>query len=282
MSGGKDYFGKLNKPTMFQIRYLEELGQLTPKQRKRGKVAIIADACGVNHAAVSRFLKNCKEVGYVDDKGKLTDEGTKWVEHYTKIREGLTEYLRDVGLPEKEIPEGVRQMEENMDTHTIKMILDKYRFSRRRVFYDEPTRVNPLIKVVEKGHHPVSFRLLKYNRNKSIVQGLSMADKGFEKPGILRVNNRGLFLVLTLKEIHGRSGMTGEVMKGHVTGVKYEFKGQIVKAKIRNGSVRIPVEACMYKIHNGGGITASLPVAFSASVGNMHMPESTALLVFWF
>jgi len=56
MSGGKDYFGKLNKPTMFQIRYLEELGQLTPKQRKRGKVAIIADACSsaVFHNYISR------------------------------------------------------------------------------------------------------------------------------------------------------------------------------------------------------------------------------------
>ena len=71
-------------------------------------------------------------------------------------------------------------------------------------------------------------------------------------------------------------------MKGHVTGVKYEFEEQIVKAEVRDGKVRIPVEACMYKMQRGGGITAGLPVTFSVSVGNMHMPESTALLIFWF
>lgn len=282
MTCKKDYFGRLNKPTMLQIQYLEELSRLPAKQRKRGGVSVIAEICGVNHAAVSRFLKSCAEAGYIDEKNKVTETGIEWIKHYTTIRKELEEYFKDIGVPEQEISVSVQEMEENMDTHTIRMILNRFKESKRKIFYEEPKRINPLAKVVEKGNYPISFRLLKYNRNKGVIQGLSMADNGFEKPGILRVNNRGLFLVLSLKEINARSRMTGDIMKGHVTGVKYEFEEQIVKAEVRDGKVRIPVEACMYKMQRGGGITAGLPVTFSVSVGNMHMPESTALLIFWF
>ena len=54
----------------------------------------------------------------------------------------------------------------------------------RHFFYEEPKRINPLAKVVEKRNYPISFRLLKYNRNKGVIQGLSMADNGFEKPNV--------------------------------------------------------------------------------------------------
>lgn len=282
MADKKDYFGKLNRPTMLQIKYLEELSKLTPKQRKRGGISAVAELCGVNHAAVSRFIKNCVEIGYVDEKNRLTDDGKEWLNHYCKIRDDLEEYFREIGIPEQEIPNSISEMEENMDSHTIMMMLKQFRESKRKIFYEEPRRINTLVKVIEKGNYDISFRLLKYNRNKSVVQGLSMSDKAFEKPGILKVNNRGLFVELKFRNLYARSGTTGELMVGHMTRLKYELDGQLVKAPVRNGKVRIPVEACTYKIHSGGGITATLPVTFSVSVGNMHMPESTALLVFWF
>mgnify|MGYP001673253864 FL=1 len=261
---------------------MEELSKLPADLRKRGGISAVAEICGVNHSVVSRFFKSCIEAGYINEKNKITDEGMEWLNYYCKIRDELEIYFRDIGVPEAEIADSIADMEENMEPYTIRLMLQCFKKSKRKNFYEESKKLNPLASVIEKGQYAVSFRLLKYNRNKGVIQGLSMSDKAFEKPALLKVNNRGVFLVLTFKEIYAQSGTTGNLMKGHMTGLKYEFEGKIVKAPVRESKVRIPVEACMYKIYSGGGIRAALPVTFSVNVGNMHMPESTALLVFWF
>lgn len=282
MADKRDFFGRLNRPTMLQVKYMEELSKLTADLRKRGGISAVAEICGVNHSVVSRFFKSCIEAGYINEKNKITDEGMEWLNYYCKIRDELEIYFRDIGVPEAEIADSIADMEENMEPYTIRLMLQCFKKSKRKNFYEESKKLNPLASVIEKGQYAVSFRLLKYNRNKGVIQGLSMSDKAFEKPALLKVNNRGVFLVLTFKEIYAQSGTTGNLMKGHMTGLKYEFEGKIVKAPVRERKVRIPVEACMYKIYSGGGIRAALPVTFSVNVGNMHMPESTALLVFWF
>lgn len=282
MAEKKDFFGRLNRPTMLQIKYLEELSKLSESQRKRGGISAVAEICGVNHSVVSRFFKNCMEAGYIDKKNRITEEGRQWLNYYCKIRAELEDYFRDIGVPQASIAESVSDMEENMEPYTIGLILQHFKKNKRKSFYEESKRINPLVNVIDKGRYEVSFRLLKYDRNRRVVQGISMSDRAFEKPGILKVNNRGIFLILTLKDIFAQSGTTGTLMKGRMTGLKYEFEGRVVKAPVREGKVRIPMDACMYKIYSGGGIRSALPVTFSVSVGNVHMPESTALLVFWF
>ena len=52
-------------------------------------------------------------------------------------------------------------------------------------------------------------------------------------------------------------------------------------AKVKNGKVKIPLEACQFYQNTRGRIYGSVPVTLACSVGQMHMPESTALLRFW-
>ena len=71
------------------------------------------------------------------------------------------------------------------------------------------------------------------------------------------------------------------MMQGHLASLKYEQGGMMRVAKIKNGKVKIPLEACQFYQNTRGRIYGSVPVPLACSVGQMHMPESTALLRFW-
>ena len=67
----------------------------------------------------------------------------------------------------------------------------------------------------------------------------------------------------------------------HLASLKYEQGGMLKVAKIKNEKVKIPLEACQFYQNTRGRIYGRVPVTLSCSVGQVHMPESTALLRFW-
>ena len=282
----RDYFNRMNKPTVLQIHYLEELGGLDSKQRKRGAVSIVAERCGVNHAAVSRFFKRCHEAGYIDDRNRLTEDGEEWLTYYTGMIERVRRYLKDTKIPEDAMERSVCAMVEDMDDFVLNEILDNNSRMQKRIMrttYQEiPRSKSPLNGLIDRGTYQVGFRVLKLARGSSqVVNGLSMADAGFEKPAILKVNNRGIFVELTVKELVAKSRINGFMMHGHLTSLKYERDGELFSAQIRRGKVLIPLDACEHEIRENGAVTGMIAVTLACSVGRIHMPESAAMLVFW-
>jgi len=53
------------------------------------------------------------------------------------------------------------------------------------------------------------------------------------------------------------------------------------KAVMRDGKIRIPLEVCHLRKRQGGELRGELHVMVTCSVGRVHMPESTATLMFW-
>ena len=70
-------------------------------------------------------------------------------------------------------------------------------------------------------------------------------------------------------------------MEGHLQSLKYEQGGVLHLARITGGRLRLPLEACTLRRRSGGGIRGELAVTVTCNVGRVHMPESTAMLVFW-
>ena len=69
-------------------------------------------------------------------------------------------------------------------------------------------------------------------------------------------------------------------MTGHLTGLKY-LQGDVYKiAEIKNGKVRIPISAFCFRKFNHGMLQGNLMITVYCSVGEAHMPESTARLIF--
>ena len=274
----EEYTKKKKHPTMLQLKYLIELEKA---EKKRGSIAMIAQACGVNHAAVSRYLKTCCENGKLTAEYEFTEAGKEELQGYKTLLRELPAYLRSVGVPEKEIPDNVRDMIENMDYHTlISMLYTNREMSRKySVVKEEVLSRNFLKEVLAYGNWPVHFMLFRQGQQSE--KGISMANRGFETPGLLRHNRRGSWLELSIREMSANSRITGRSMSGHLESLKYEQNGLFHQAKIRDNSVRIPLEACRFHKRLGGEIKGMITVTITCSVGRMHMPESTALLIFW-
>ena len=62
-----------------------------------------------------------------------------------------------------------------------------------------------------------------------------------------------------------------------MSSLKYENDGMLRKAEVKDGKVRIPLEACAFYQNVRSKIRGSIPVTLACSVGQVHMPESTAL-----
>ncbi|MFR4896271.1 MAG: hypothetical protein ACLUB0_08880 [Blautia hansenii] len=71
-------------------------------------------------------------------------------------------------------------------------------------------------------------------------------------------------------------------MRGHLESLKYRDRGILCQADIRAGRLKIPLRVFAFRKKQDGTLKGILPVTVSASVGRTHMPESTALLIFWF
>lgn len=266
------------RPSLLQIRYLIELERLG---KKRGSVALIAEICGVSHGPVSRFFKSCCENGYLTEKYEFTEKGRQVLERYKKILKETEEYLKRIGVCEEDIPENIKNLIENVDSNVLGNIARSDR-QMRKILNPERTgdmMPNFLGDVLEKGNWEVCFAILQMNRGAEME--LSMAHRGFERLAVIRHNNRGSWLELTICDMQANSRISGAAMVGHLSSLKYENKGKLCQADIKGGKVRIPLEACAFGRNSKGNIRGMIPITVTCSVGRAHMPESTAFLIFW-
>lgn len=265
-------------PSMLQIRYLTELAKTG---KKRGSVALIADTCGVSHGPVSRFFKECIGAGYLTDDYEFTEKGTRALKTYQRILREVRLYLERIGIPESEISEKIKQLVENVD-YSLLMTMTRnsgqVKESRNQKGSDEGTPYY-LENVLDKGRFEVGIAI--YQLNTTEGTRLSMANNGFEHLAYIRNNNRGSWVELVTKEMHAHSRINGADMRGRLSSLKYEDQGQLYEAAIREGKVRIPLSACRFMKTRLGNVKGMVPITVTCSVGKAHMPESTALLMFW-
>lgn len=271
-------FRRKNRPTILQIRYLTELEKMG---RRRGSVAMIAEICGVNHASVSRYLKACCENGLLTSDYEFTEMGRAWLNGYQKLLGELEVYLQNIGIAPKEIPGNLKDMIENVDYYTLHSMLRNNQKMRSIVSMEkkEGTTRNFLDEILSYGTWKVYFMIYQIGQREEL--GISMANRGFKKPAVLRHNKRVSLLELSMCEVTARSRINGETMTGHLETLKYESGGVLHLAQMKEGKLRIPLEACRFHRRRGGEVQGMIPITVTCDVGRTHMPESTAMLVFW-
>lgn len=266
-------------PTMRQIQYLTTLEEIG---NRRGIIAEIARRCNVNNASVSRFLKSCSEDGLLDEDYCLTDKGTSWLEGYKNIIDRLNHYFENTGLNAEECYNAVRELVENVDISIISGMLKNREnpgkgngtgvagegltgeFLRKVL----PARINT----------DISFMIYRINPDRPVP---SMADRGFLKPATLKHNSRGSNIILTMRELTAESRITGSLMRGQLDTLKYVHDGRLVKADMYGDRIKIPLSACHIEKSTGGELRGMIEIMITCSVGRIHMPESSAVLVFW-
>ncbi|MDE7320118.1 MAG: hypothetical protein K2N46_10355 [Lachnospiraceae bacterium] len=275
----RDYFDRMKRPTLEQVRYLDEIGRA---KKKRGAAAQIAKNHDISHASISRFFRDCMDAGYLDADYQVTADGKEWLAYYKGLELALTKYLQENGVPKEDIPRNVQVMAEQMDSDVLSALLDG-RGKHGVRLYDRKSRttMEELKMHLKPGEHLVDFLLLRYEKDQRWRQARSMADRGFERPAVLNCADGEVYLELTPREMSAPSRISGGLMSGHLAGLSYAADGMLKKAEASEGRVRIPLEAFHIRQRAEGRLECQTLVTVTCSVGTVHMPESTALLSFW-
>ena len=201
----------------------------------------------------------------------------KWLGEYRQLIRRLRVYFQEMGMDEAETEGNVRVMIEHMEPKTILCMIQKQTEQGSLREQEAKQMVGGMI---HYGTYPVDFALYRQDGKKQGER--SMADRGFQKPALLRHNRRGSYLQLEICETQGKSRVSGITMRGHLESLKYRDRGILCQADIRAGRLKIPLRVFAFRKKQDGTLKGILPVTVSASVGRTHMPESTALLIFWF
>ena len=200
---------------------------------------------------------------------------------YQRILKEVGAYLERIGIAASEIPEKTRQLIENVD-YSLLMTMTRnsgqVKESRNQTNAEKGS-LYYLDHVLEKGRFEVGIAI--YQLNTEGTTKLSMANNGFEHLACIRNNTRGSWLELTTREMHAHSRIDGADMRGRLSSPKYVDQGQLYEAAIREGKVRIPLCPLPLMKTHLGNVKGMVSITVTCSVGKAHMPESTALLMFW-
>lgn len=262
----------LRSLTIQQIHFLTDLEKL---DKKRGAVRMIAGNYGVNHSIVSRFFSSCVEEGYLTEQFLFTEKGTRMLQWNRKVVNDVKNYLIRNGLTDG-IDDVLKGMVEHIDYVKLEeLVKNSAGADNGKSLIKQQEELTDITKVLEYGSHEVVITILSHDGSR-----LSMADRGFEPIALIRHNKRGSYLELSIREMEAISRASGMDMFGHLSSLKYMHQGIYRYAEIKDNRVRIPLKACTYQYFDHGMIRGNVMITVTCSVGEEHMPESTARLIF--
>ena len=210
-----------------------------------------------------------------------------------KLLRDVKLYLKAMNIPEKEIPEKMRQLIENVDYDLLRNMIrngrqtaehiekqDKSQEDARDSQHIRESNAYFIEKILEKGKFQVGIAVHQMSRNSETR--ISMAHQGFEHLALIRNNTRRSWLELSHPgRVNRQSRIDGTRMWGHISSLKYEKQGQLYEAVIKDGHLRIPLSACHFFRGRMGNVKGTVHITVACNIGNAHMPESTAVLTFW-
>ena len=124
------------------------------------------------------------------------------------------------------------------------------------------------------------FPFIIYREQIKNHNNLSMANKGFENPCELIVKDHEGLVYLAVKTVSAESMSSGKKMEGRVNKMQYLYDGEFRDGGIDGRYVYFPVTALNFIAMGKGRDTllhGSVCLKMQCSVGDMHMPESSAI-----
>lgn len=272
---------KLNN---FQFQCLRNL-KMQRNEKGYLNEAEIARKFGVNKSTVHRCIRSCVERELLTEtEYNLTKKGEKILEYYLEIYEEILDYLKRIGVEAKEREEAAENMIDSVDIKTIQTICIRERLHLQYENIDANKQetqkllgVDELRKYLSPGTYEVDFSIYRQDKDSP---GLSMADRGFEKPAKLYFQDDAKYLELKIREMEAYSMIEKQhLMKGYVSAIKILSKNDVLKLlDIQENTVKIPLEEIWFELPGHGELIGEAQLIMSCSVGEMHMPESVARL----
>lgn len=268
--------------TPFQIQLLLYYLEAEPKKRT---VTDSARILGTTKWAVTRALDALEKQDVVERqenrKTVLTASGKKLAEKCRGQMKILEQYMQYQDIPPVQIKENaLRALSAGFSDEFMARLAEqegrmrlKEIFAGRRDFHG-----GDICNYLKDGSY--YFPFIIYREQIKNHNNLSMANRGFENPCELIVKDHEGLVYLAVKTVSAESMSSGKKMEGRVNKMQYLYDGEFRDGGIDGRYVYFPVTALNFIAMGKGRDTllhGSVCLKMQCSVGDMHMPESTAI-----
>lgn len=266
--------------TVTQMKYLIELA---PKKDGRPvSLAEIARRFDVNRSTISRALAGLVDEGILDEQLAFTTYGKSFMMRFSHIYENLVYWLTRNGINEDAAGEDALNIMMNCSDETISLMEQGGDFCKACDYFGENGHKlivdgNSLSRYIPKGDYRVAFAFCK--GRKRDPQQISMANEAFHHPAVMTVRDNESYMRIKCRKVEQKSMKDMELMSGEMKSMRYEYRNRIKSAEVKNGYVTLPLEAMQFSLlQDEDMIRGEMKLFLSSSVGEIHMPECTALL----
>ena len=268
--------------TPFQIQLLLYYLEAEPKKRT---VTDSARILGTTKWAVTRALDALEKQDVVERqenrKTVLTVSGKKLAEKCRHQRKILEQYMQYQDIPPAQLKENaLRALSAGFSDEFMERLAEqegrmrlKEIFAGHRDFHG-----GDICNYLKDGSY--YFPFIIYREQIKNHNNLSMANRGFENPCELIVKDHEGLVYLAVKTVSAESMSSGKKMEGRVNKMQYLYDGEFRDGGIDGRYVYFPVTALNFIAMGKGRDTllhGSVCLKMQCSVGDMHMPESTAI-----
>ena len=268
--------------TPFQIQLLLYYLEAEPKKRT---VTDSAKILGTTKWAVTRALDALEKQDVVERqenrKTVLTASGKKLAEKCRGQMKILEQYMQYQDIPPVQIKENaLRALSAGFsDEFMARLAEQEGRMRLKEIFAGHRNfHGGDICNYLKDGSY--YFPFIIYREQIKNHNNLSMANRGFENPCELIVKDHEGLVYLAVKTVSAESMSSGKKMEGRVNKMQYLYDGEFRDGGIDGRYVYFPVTALNFIAMGKGRDTllhGSVCLKMRCSVGDMHMPESTAI-----
>lgn len=214
-------------------------------------------------------------------KSVLTTAGKRTAQQLLHQRKILEQYMQYQDIPPAQIKENaLRALSAGFSDQFMERLAEqesrmhiKEIFAGRRDFHG-----GDICNYLSDGSY--YFPFIIYREQIKNHNNLSMANRGFENPCEVIVKDHEGLVYLAAKTVSAQSMSSKNKMEGRIQKLQYLYDGEFRDGGIDGRYVFFPVTALRF-ISMGKGrdtlLHGSVCLKMQCSVGDMHMPESTAV-----
>lgn len=239
---------------MTRLRFLFYLSHTEGKSRT---ISAMARVFGTSKSTISRNMDLFAEYGIVfGNTLELTGHGRNLAEQYEGEVEGLRQYLSGItGKSPEDMTADAMQMLLNLSEETRQSILEKQKMLRFLARLDD--RLHPrsedVLEALEDGVYHLPFTIYRESSEDLRRGYVSMADKGFEHPAVLTVENGNAILCLKALAMEHRSFMEDLLIRGKLIHMHYLSGKEYEEPRQEGDAYYFPLSALSFTYHQAEG-----------------------------
>lgn len=271
--------------TSNQMKYLLALLHQPGKRQNQSNVARIF---GVNKSTVSRALVEAVNQGILtegENGYELTGYGRDYVQTYERCLDSISDWLVSQGADPEDARNDSYALLESCSERTLEILQNRGKIAKiyqGMQHFENSTSFSgvQIAGFIEPGEYRVPFVFYRIDKEEMLAPKASMANEAFYHPATLAISHTGSYICLRMKNIIQRSRVNGEELEGKLKTMKYMSGEREKTVMLNDEKVYIPIEVMQfYYIRQDNLLRGYMEFKMSCTVGNTHMPESTAVLM---